>query len=383
MHVQLFPKPDKPNPGVKERPARVDNNGMEELRTSRPAALAGLLTVGAGLVHAAASGSHNGDATLGKLFAATAIVQVVVGALAVFRPSRAVLAAVAAVNSVSVAAWVASRTTGIPFVASLSAPEAVGVQDLMATLLEAAAVVVVVFASFLHLGHRARPALLSPLWILALSPTMVGMTATHVHGAHADGHSDGHSVHVGLAADPLFAGADTSNATEDELRVAATLVLQTREAVRSRFPTEAAVVAAGYSSIGDGFPLSSYEHFVHSGYINDGHELDPQRIESIVVESTPTGKWVVSAMYILESGRTLADAPGPAGLMTWHEHQNICWDGSGTRIAGFVHGDGVCHPGGTFKVTPPMLHVWMRDNVCGPFAGIEGHGETSCTAHSH
>ena len=87
--------------------------------------------------------------------------------------------------------------------------------------------------------------------------------------------------------------------------MAAALVLQTREAVRSRLPTQEAVVAAGYSSIGDGFPISSFEHFVNPAYVNDGRELDPQRVESIVVESTPTGKWVVSAMYILEPGHTM------------------------------------------------------------------------------
>jgi hypothetical protein len=260
----------------------------------------------------------------------------------------------------------------------------VGVQDLMATLLQAGAVVVA--AAVLHFGARVRPALFSPLWILALSPTMVGMTATHVHGAgaaHTHGVAGGHGVQVGLAADPLFSGADTSTATDVELRAAANLVLQTRDAMRSRFPTQDSVVAAGYSTIGDGFPFSSFEHFVNPGYLADGHELDPQRVESIVVESTPTGKWVVSAMYILEPGHTLKDAPGPAGaLTTWHEHHNICWDPSGTRIAGFVHDDGICHPGGTFRVTPPMLHVWMREHDCGPFAGIEGHGATTC-AHTH
>ncbi|HEX7276018.1 MAG TPA: hypothetical protein VF244_01455 [Acidimicrobiales bacterium] len=354
---------------------------MEDVRSSRPAAMAGLLTVGAGLVHAAAAGTHSDEPTLVKLFAATALVQVIVGALAVFRPSRRVVALAALLGGAAVATWILSRTTGVPFIASLSEPEAVGLQDLMATVMEAAAVVVA--AAALHLGPRAGPARLSPLWLLALSPTLVGMTASHVHSTgHDHMAAGGHDVHVGLAADPIFSGADTSSSSEAELLTAANLVLRTREAVRSRFPSEAAVIAAGYTSIGDGFPFSSFEHFVHSGYIRDGYELDPDRIESIVVESTPTGKWVVSAMYILEPGRTLANAPGQGALMTWHEHQNICWDATGTRIAGFVHGDGVCHPSGTFRVTPPMLHVWMRDHECGPFAGIEGHGATTC-AHTH
>jgi hypothetical protein len=41
--------------------------------------------------------------------------------------------------------------------------------------------------------------------------------------------------------------------------------------------------------------------------------------------------------------------------------------------------NGVCSQG-TLWVTPPMLHVWMVDNPCGPFAGIDSHGGT-CTGH--
>ncbi|MEA2843431.1 MAG: hypothetical protein QOJ69_1102, partial [Actinomycetota bacterium] len=57
------------------------------------------------------------------------------------------------------------------------------------------------------------------------------------------------------------------------------------------------------------------------------------------------------------------------------------WDESGTRIAGFLL-NGNCVPRGEFKLTPPMLHVWMKAHECGPFAGLEGHG-VACTAHVH
>jgi hypothetical protein len=371
---------------------------MDGMRPSRLLGLAGVLTVGAGLVHAAAAGTHSADATLVRLFAFTALVQVVVGMLVLSRPGRGGATLAAVVNGAPMAAWVMSRTVGIPFVHSLAGREGVGLADLSVTAMELVALALA--AASLRARPLTRSIAFSPLWALALVPTLIGMTAPHTHGAgHDEGHAAGHAhgaegdradgshghraeATVALATDPIFAGAETSHSTEEELRLAADLILRTRESVRNRFPTEDAVVAAGYTSIGDGFLFSSFEHFVHSGYMNDGFELDPDRIESIVVESTPTGKWVASAMYILEPGRTMHDVPDLAGeLTTWHDHQNICWDESGTRIAGFLR-DGRCDPQGRFRVTPPMLHVWMRDHQCGPFAGIEGHGASTCS-HSH
>lgn len=92
-------------------------------------------------------------------------------------------------------------------------------------------------------------------------------------------------------------------------------------------------------------------------------------------------KRVASAMYILEPGKTMGNVPEIAGsLTTWHDHQNLCWNDNG-RLAGLLV-NGVCVPGGTFRPTPPMLHVWVDDPACGPFTGIEGHGGGDCS-HSH
>ena len=148
------------------------------------------------------------------------------------------------------------------------------------------------------------------------------------------------------------------------------------------FPNEDAVVAAGYKSIGDGRRAGAFEHFVNSAYMTDGRELDPHAIESIVLQRQPDGtKTVASAMYILNQGRTIADAPDIAGTLTsWHDHQNLCWDDNG-HIAGILVG-GVCRPGGAFRGTSPMLHVWVEDTPCGPFSGIEGHGGAGCE-HTH
>jgi hypothetical protein len=151
----------------------------------------------------------------------------------------------------------------------------------------------------------------------------------------------------------------------------------------AHFPDRAGVEAAGYTWIGDGRRVGGFEHFVNQSYMTDGRVLDPDHIESIVLQRQPDGsEKVVTAMYILERGTTMAEAPDIAGSLTpWHDHQNLCWDESGTKIAGIVV-NGQCRPGGTFRATAPMMHVWLVDPACGPFSGVEGHGAADCS-HTH
>ena len=147
----------------------------------------------------------------------------------------------------------------------------------------------------------------------------------------------------------------------------------------ARFPDEAAVVAAGYLSIGDGG--TGFEHFVNVGYLTDGFELDANHIESIVLRVSGGTKTVASAMYILTTGSTMADVPEIAGeLTTWHDHQNLCWDG--IRVVAVTNPDGSC-PRGVFRPTAPMLHVWLTPQPCGPFSGIEGTHGDACASHGH
>lgn len=171
---------------------------------------------------------------------------------------------------------------------------------------------------------------------------------------------------------------DDSRLTAAQQEAARSLLDTTRAAMAS-FPDEAAVVAAGYQSIGDS--ITGFEHFVHAGYLDDGIDLDPTRIESIVLRVAGGTKTVESAMYILGPTATMADVPDIAGeLTTWHDHQNLCWDG--LRVVAITRSDGTC-PRGEFRATPPMLHVWLTDQACGPFSGIEGIHGAGCGAHSH
>jgi hypothetical protein len=297
------------------------------------------------------------------------------------------LVGAAAVNAASAVAWTVSRTVGLPVVLGLGGREAVGAADVATTVAELVALAAAVLAWRAPApGHRR----LSPVLVLALAPALMGLavppTHHHLAGEEAAGHVHAGDDHAGhppasaLAADPVFSGIDASHATAAQLRAAKALIESTRAAVAAKFPDQAALLAAGYRSIGDGL-VTQYDHFIKAEYLDDGHELDPDRVESIMLERTPAGWRVASAMYILEPGKTMADVPDVAGELTvWHDHQNLCWDRSGLRLAGVLV-NGQCFPGGTLRATPPMLHVWLADHECGPFAGIEGHGG-GCT-HGH
>jgi hypothetical protein len=228
------------------------------------------------------------------------------------------------------------------------------------------------------------------------------VVAPHEHAdghAHAEGqeHAEGSEAAAGhthdevanpteataaLAADPRLAGAETGHATEPQLTAALDLVDATRGGTSVQLTTTAAAEAAGYVWIGDGRRVGGFQHYVNHDLLVDGKTLDPDAVESLVFENTDAGPVLVSAMYLLAPGSTLADVPEVAGDLTvWHDHQNLCWDETGSRLAG-VFVDGQCRPGGTLRATSPMLHVWVTDHECGPFAGIEGHGE-GCAAHEH
>jgi hypothetical protein len=349
-------------------------------RTTAPT-VAGALTLGAGLAHAAAAADHAGHEAAVVVFALAAVAQVVIGAGVLVRPSRRLLVGAIGLNAGAVLAWTVSRTAGLPMLEGLAGREAVGAADVATTVAELVAVVAAVLAGRAPAVGRRR---LSPALLLAVVPALVGLAvpSTHPHvdaGEVAAGHAHA-GAQDALASDPVFSGADTSHASAAELEAAKRLIESTRAAVAARFGDQAALLAAGYRSIGDGL-VTPFDHFINAEYLQDGRELDPERVESVVLERTPAGWRVASAMYILEAGKTMAEVPDVAGALTvWHDHQNLCWDRSGLRLAGLLV-NGRCFPGGTLRATPPMLHVWLADHPCGPFAGIEGHGG-GC-AHGH
>jgi hypothetical protein len=362
--------------------------------------VAAIASAGAGLVHAAAAGSHSSDRTLSLLFAATAAAQLGWAALAVARYARWVAVTGIALNGAAVLAWVASRTVGLPFIESLNAAESVGTQDLLAALLGALAVgaagAALVLGTRPDRDPRAAPALV-PVAVttaLVLALAVPGMAAPHSHEAGHDhesaagddhgnataaaasgsghdhpeamDHGNGAMDHGAAGMERRAVSFDDPRLTDEQRRRAHDLYDRTIK-VMARYTDEASVVAGGYQSIGDS--SSGFEHFVNHTYERDGQEMVPERVEAYVFETKPgQPKKLAAAMYILEPDKTMKDVPEIAGSLTsWHLHTDLCWDPTGTKVNG-VFRAGRCIPGGTLHVTPPMLHVWPEPQVCGPFS---------------
>jgi hypothetical protein len=94
-------------------------------------------SIAAGSIHATVVPHHlEGSVILGTAFVATAIFQVVWAAPASVRLDARTLDLGVVVNGVVVAAWIASRTIGLPFGPHAWVAEPVGALDATATLLE-------------------------------------------------------------------------------------------------------------------------------------------------------------------------------------------------------------------------------------------------------
>ncbi len=330
---------------------------------STPIVVAAAASAGAGLVHAAAAGSHNGETAVAWIFAVCALAQLAWAGVVLGRPTRVLLTVGVALNGACVLAWVLSRTVGL--VDPLAGVEAVGTQDLLAAVLGTIAALAALFAIFAN-GHRLDlPAAIAAVGLVVVL-AVPAMAAAHTHGsdhAHDDAtvvaagahtHSDtvgadhDHSA-TGAASDEPIVTLTDARLTKAQRQRALTLLNGTRAALAA-FPSEEALIAGGYRSIGDGRRVGTFEHFVNSAYMNDGNELDPLHIESIVTQLQADGtKKIASAMYILEPGATMATAPEIAGGLTpWHNHDNLCWEGG--KVVG-LYVAGKCVPRGEYRGT--------------------------------
>ena len=239
-------------------------------------------------------------------------------------------------------------------------------------------------------GHAADTAGGITSGRLAVAP--FATTSTTIHG-HTDTTSTtsgpdnpstttttGHDGHPPAPIEPPIISVDDPRLTPQQADAAVALIVGTIVDMRP-FITEADVVAAGYESIGDGGAPGQYTHFVNWSYLTDGFELDPAHVESIVMKMNADGSTrVVAGMYALTLGKGADDVPEIAGsLTTWHDHDNMCFDGTG--FVGLAVAGGCTS--GLLLDMPPMLHVWVEETGCGPFGIIDSLGNDCGAVHGH
>ena len=384
------------------------------------AVLAGAMSVGAGLVHAAVVGPHSDDGTLVGMFVAAAVLQCAVGLGLLARPGRPAALATAAVNVGCVAVWAWSRTIGIGFVSALKDVEAVELTDGLAAVMGGIAVVsaaVVAWrphrSAFPFAGVAVVPIALAAT--LLTVPALVGagehghtdeVASGHAHGdgpagggGHADEHvagDDGHAhdtTETTVAPRPFDPAlpvdlSGTPGVTAEQQAWAEELLERTLERL-PQWSDPAVAEAAGYRSIGDGG--TGHEHFMLWNAINDDRFFDPDQPESLVYSTSGGGRELVAAMYMLPDTYTLETVPDDGGaLIQYHVHDDLCFStGDAPQVVGITSVGGTCSYG--VKFTPaPMFHVWITSHRCGPFAALEGiaggqvrEGEYQSCDHAH
>jgi hypothetical protein len=392
-------------------------------------AVAAIASLGAGAVHAAATGIHAEHPELARLFVIAAAAQLAVGLWALVRPAPLAAWAVAAVNAVAVTGWLVTRLTGISWIAGLEAREAPQFADTACALMGAIAVGAALGACLVgwRPAHPTRIAMPS-LLVAALAVPAMWSGGTHVHShGEAAGHTHATTVSVDPVtgstvvvqdesqphthdgaqttdtvdpvtgdtvahthpADPVAAagwprpwdpaaGIDLSGVpgvtVEQQLR-ADKLIADTLKDL-PKWADTAAAIADGYKSIGDAG--TGVEHFIKASLIQDDVLLDPTQPESLVYAVDGDKRVLTGAMFIASArptdDPTLTDWAGP--LMTWHNHGNLCWDlvDGIAKVVGITDASGVCARGVNTGGENPMVHVWIAPNQCGPFAALEGVG---------
>jgi hypothetical protein len=381
------------------------------------AQLAGLTSIGAGAIHAAAIGIHAEHTTLSRLFVAVAAAQLAAGVVMLVRGGRATAGAIVLVNIGAVVAWALTRTTGISWIEGLEEAEKPQFADTACAALGVVAAVAALVA--LRSGRpRAVGARLGgpafAVGALTVVAMMYGGTHVHSHGQdhdasaagveHVQGDEAGSGEHSHDDVTATDGHPHSQDQTEEsavwprpwdpaepidfsgvpgvsvrQQRRAERLVTRTLYVLPAKFADVATLPALGYHSIGDA--ETGYEHYLNIGYIGDDHFLDPNFPESLVYRVDGNRRTLVSAMYIAKE--TPIDDPKLVGyggpLMQWHVHLNLCWaindQGVPTVVAVTDDHGGTC-PDGTFNAggDNPMVHVWVVPHECGPFAALEGHG---------
>lgn len=353
--------------------------------------LAGVCSLGAGAVHAAAVGAHGEHRAAAVVFTLLAAAQLLWGGTALVRRGPLVALSGVLVGLAAVGGWLLAKTIGVPYVDGLDTVEPLQAADTTAAALAFAAVLLAA------LGLRASGPRL-PVGAAAVAVAVAASLATTAIGAHvhpagetsAHAHAGSDAPHVEARPyDPALPidlsgtpGVTPAQQAEAENLVAVSLLRL------PRWADPEVAEAAGFTSIGDGF--TGHEHLINDAWLDDDHVLDPDHPEALVYDTSGGGRRLVAAMYMLDRGTPLDQVPPfGGGLVQWHTHEDLCFGPDG-RVRGLIDAARGCPTGLAKPVPTPMVHVWIEAHRCGPFAALDGvaggripDGEARFCDHAH
>ena len=354
------------------------------------------VSAGAGAIHLAMVPSHWGESVAEGLgFAIVGWLQLVFAGVVLTRPSRALLQCGIVVNLAAIAAWIVSRTAGLPFGAHSGHAESAGFVDVTCVLFE---VVLVVACGVLLLSpQRTRRVVrsgmafagIAGLGVLALTTAALASPGARNHAAHshgdavaASGEAHTHGARPGfgdrgfsLLHNGHHAHSMTVNVLDDATDKALTAQLAVTREVAKETPTVADAVAAGYRGVGPYFPGIGAHYMKSFGAGAGGFDsaaLNPDGVVDdndlhhplmLIFDGTKPSSKIAGFMYY-------AMAPyEPAGFIGgndyWHFHEKLCLkysrdgiqvpyglDNSATRaqcdqVGGII-----------LKASQYMVHVW-------------------------
>ena len=369
-------------------------------------AVPALGALGAGAVHAAAIGSHNEHRQAVITFAVVAAIQLGLGAAALVSNRKLVGVVLAVTNLALVGGWMLAKRSGIGFIDGLDQEEPIQWADGLAAGLAAAAVVGVAIAAITRWRLPASDALVRILALPIAALAVTGMVAAsgHAHAGAHDGAAAAPHGHEGAAAaehtemtsavptKPFVPGQPIDlggvEGVTPEQQAEAELVLSNALYYLPHWADYTVAEVEGWQSIGDG--VTGHEHFVNPSTFDDGKILDATAPESLVYANENGTRTLVAAMFMLQPGTKMADVPDTGGaLMQWHIHDNLCFNASG-KVASLRTAGDPCPDGLFVGGENPMIHVWITEHPCGPFAALEGiaggtiaEGESRLCDHAH
>ncbi len=179
--------------------------------------------------------------------------------------------------------------------------------------------------------------------------------------------------------DPAQVDLSGAKGTNAEQQAYATALLKKTLNVLPRWKNYDADIKAGFESIGDS--ITGDEHLMHWDWINDKKVFDPNFPEALVfkVDRATGKKTLEAAMYMLPEKYNLDNVPSWGGsLMQYHIHDNLCFTPPpAPKVVGLTIAANTCAKGLVFFHPNIMVHVWLYQNPCGPFAALEGIGAGS------
>jgi hypothetical protein len=324
----------------------------------------------------------------GAFFAAVAWFQVVGAAAVVMRPSRAVFAAVGALNAVVVAVWVASRTAGVAIGPLSGTKLSVDTADALATGLEVLVVVGAIACLAAPALAQKRPTGVVPATLIAFlvvalaGGTAYAMTVSSTTGTRtvvkvvasgkttSDANSTGLSRTVGQPHNADEAAAQNIPdipLTRDQQTLLAYQLVAARAAAM-QYPTVADATKAGMIVAG-GFAPGSGAHYINYRYalsdVNADGTVNAAHPGTLIYDGTSPTSRVIGVMYTALG--TPTPPQGFAGLNDhWHRHANVCTKFAGGMIQVPFPADSditkaQCDAvGGMFmKQTVWMVHAWV------------------------